>query len=270
MLLETVPPARDHLRDLLDRLIERDAALRERLGGATLEGKIVGWPLTTYNPTLPLVGDRLLLVGDAAGLINPLNGEGIQYALLSGRWAAETIVAALASGDLSERGLAPYAGRVHRDLRYDLGVSRLVVKLISYRALNPVWLLALQVIAARARSDPWYARPPEAALAGVVPAQSVLDPRFVARTIRQAARTAGVDPARAILGRPQTAVEIGVDVARTAFDVAYDAARERGKVARWATSSAAEAAGLVRLAVRDVVATQAEPNGERQTSRCTM
>jgi hypothetical protein len=75
----------------------------------------------------------------------------------------------------------------------------------------------------------------------------------VARTISQAARTAGVDPAREILRRPQTAVRIGVDVARTAFDVAYDAARERGKVTHWAASSATEAAGLVRMAVSDVV-----------------
>ena len=253
MLLDTVPPTRDHLRDLLNRLIDSDGALRERLGAATLKGKVVGWPLTTYNPALPLVGDRVLLVGDAGGLINSLNGEGIQYALLSGRWAAETIVDALAAGDLSERGLTPYAQRVHRELRYDLGVSRLVVKLISYRALNPVWLLALQVIAARARSDTWFAETAGGTLAGVVPAQSVLDPRFVARTISQAARTAGVDPAREILRRPQTAVRIGVDVARTAFDVAYDAARERGKVTHWAASSATEAAGLVRMAVSDVV-----------------
>ena len=176
-----------------------------------------------------------------------------QYALLSARWAAETIVEALARGDLSQAGLTPYAERVRRELRYDLGVSRLVVKLISYRALNPVWLLALQVIAARAREDSWYAETAGGTLAGVVPAQSVLDPRFVARTIGQAARTAGAEPVQAIIRRPQTAVEIGVDVARTAFDVAYDAARERGSVVRWATSSAGEAAGLARLALRDVV-----------------
>src|SRR5207247_1812006 len=72
MVLETLPPVRDHLRDLLARLLERDHALRERLDGAILEGRILGWPLNTYNPDAPLVADGLLLVGDAAGLINSL------------------------------------------------------------------------------------------------------------------------------------------------------------------------------------------------------
>jgi len=38
----------------------------------------------------------LLLVGDAGGMINPFNGEGIDYGLESGKLAAETIVQALA------------------------------------------------------------------------------------------------------------------------------------------------------------------------------
>jgi geranylgeranyl reductase family protein len=251
MVLETVPGTRDHLRDLLARLIERDEALRERLGGATPEGKVVGWPLTTYNPGLPLVGDRVVLVGDAGGLINSLNGEGIQYALLSARWAAHAIEAALERGDVSRGALATYADRIERELRYDLGVSRLVVRLISYRALNPVWLLALQVIAARARADPAYAETAGGVLAGVVSAQAVLDPRFVARTVGQAARTAGAEPAYGILRRPQTAAEIGIEVARAAFDLLYDAAWERRGMARWATSSATTAAGLAGRASLD-------------------
>lgn len=253
MVLETVPPTRNHLRDLLARLVERDESLRGRLGGATLEGKVVGWPLTTYNPGLPLVGDGLVLVGDAGGLINSLNGEGIQYALLSARWAAETVAAALAAGDVSHDALVPYAERVDRELRYDLGLSRLVVQLISYRALNPVWLLALQVIAARSRGNPAYAETTGGVLAGVVPAQAVLTPSIVAQTVGQAAWTAGALPAREVLRRPMTAAEIGVDVARTAFDLAYDVARERRGVVRWASSSAVTAAALAGRASRDAV-----------------
>jgi menaquinone-9 beta-reductase len=42
---------------------------------------------------------NVLLVGDAASLTNPISGEGITYALESGRWAGETIAAALRSGN---------------------------------------------------------------------------------------------------------------------------------------------------------------------------
>ena len=49
-------------------------------------------PLSSGRPA-PGVG-RVMLAGDAAGLINPLTGEGIYYALLSGRLAGEAAVEA--------------------------------------------------------------------------------------------------------------------------------------------------------------------------------
>jgi geranylgeranyl reductase family protein len=244
MMLETVPPVREHLRNLLARLIEADPALRERLDGATLDGKIVGWPLATYNPAQPLVGDAVLLVGDAGGLINSLNGEGIQYSLLSARWAAEVALGGLAKGDLSRQALAPYARRIERELGNDLGMSRLVVRVISCRALNPVWLLALRVIASRARVDPAYADTTGGVLAGVVPSHAVLHPRIVVGTIGQAARTACIDPGREVLQRPIVAAEISVELARTTFDLAYDTARDARSVLGWASSSALTAATL--------------------------
>ena len=82
--------------------------MQRRLGGAQIRGRILGCPLTTYNPRLPLVGDRVMLVGDAAGLINPLNGEGIQYALHSARWAADIAADRLSSGRLDAASLAGY------------------------------------------------------------------------------------------------------------------------------------------------------------------
>jgi flavin-dependent dehydrogenase len=100
----------------------------------------------------------VLLAGDAAGLINPLNGEGIQYALLSGRWAAETVIACAASHDFSGRALGAYAARVDDELRYDLSLSRTIVQLIRNRVLDPLWLEALRIIAAQARVDAEHAR----------------------------------------------------------------------------------------------------------------
>lgn len=48
----------------------------------------------------------LLLVGDAGGMVNPFNGEGIAYAMESGALAAEVIAQALARSTAAQRELA--------------------------------------------------------------------------------------------------------------------------------------------------------------------
>ena len=53
-------------------------------------------PLPTAMNRTPLAVPGLLLVGDAAGMVNPFNGEGISCAIESGELAAELIVDALA------------------------------------------------------------------------------------------------------------------------------------------------------------------------------
>ena len=47
----------------------------------------------------PLYADGLLLVGDAGGMVNPFNGEGIDYAMEAGRHSAEVVVQAFARSD---------------------------------------------------------------------------------------------------------------------------------------------------------------------------
>jgi len=66
------------LGQVLSSLIESDPAIQSRLLKAKMRGKIVGWPLATFNPRLPIIANRVALIGDAAGLINPISGEGSQ------------------------------------------------------------------------------------------------------------------------------------------------------------------------------------------------
>ena len=186
MVVSTYPRTGRNLRALLLALIDQDALLRHRLRGARLRGKILGCPLTTYNPRLPLAGDRVMLLGDAAGLINPLNGEGIQYALHSARWAAGIAAGGLASGQLDAASLGAYEQRVHHHLRHDMAFSRFIVALIRNRHLNPVWLRALRVIAARASTDPDYAYRAGCVATGLAPATTALGPGMAAKTARQA------------------------------------------------------------------------------------
>jgi menaquinone-9 beta-reductase len=57
-----------------------------------LPRRLGGWLKMGMVGTTPAVG-RVLLVGDAAGLINPLQGEGIAQGMRSGQLAAETLLA---------------------------------------------------------------------------------------------------------------------------------------------------------------------------------
>lgn len=65
-------------------------------------------PLTAIPRTY---ADRLLVVGDAAGLVKPTTGGGIYYSLLSAKLAADVLRAALDRDDLSESALAEYEQR---------------------------------------------------------------------------------------------------------------------------------------------------------------
>jgi hypothetical protein len=168
-------------------LIRIDPAIADRLGGATIRGKIAGWPLATFNAHLPVVADRVALLGDAAGLINPLNGEGIQYALQSARWSIETLHETLSHDRVSAVGLSPYAQRVQRELRLDMAVSRLLVDLARNRSLNQLWLAALAVIGGRAARDGEYSACFGGILAGIVRAREALSISLAGRTVVQAA-----------------------------------------------------------------------------------
>ena len=66
------------------------------LNGAYQAGPAKGYPLRVDFPEAATSAPRVLLVGEAAGLVNPLTGEGIDYALESAQLAAECGAAALA------------------------------------------------------------------------------------------------------------------------------------------------------------------------------
>jgi flavin-dependent dehydrogenase len=55
--------------------------------------------LPTGGSVQPRVGPTFLVAGDAAGFVNPFNGEGISVAYETGRLAADAIDLALATGD---------------------------------------------------------------------------------------------------------------------------------------------------------------------------
>lgn len=82
----------------LRTLIETHPYLRKLLRNARQVGPIKGYPLRTdFSPAHSGSG-RILGVGEALGLVNPITGEGIDYALESSGLAAQAILAGWREG----------------------------------------------------------------------------------------------------------------------------------------------------------------------------
>jgi flavin-dependent dehydrogenase len=236
VVLDTIPSG-NRLKELLNHLISNDAALSRRLKNAKLVGQIGGWPLTTYNPNQPIVDNRVMLVGDAAGLVNPLNGEGIQYALLSGRWASEVAISSLIADDLSKEALATYQDIVEGELRYGMSIAGLIVQLIRNRSFNPIWLRSLELMSARSRVDSSYADIVGGILMGTVPQSETTNLEVIRGTIDQAMLSMGLNSWLEMSQDPNALAKSALDAIQTGFTVATQVAQNPSAIFDWVIKS---------------------------------
>ena len=70
--------------------------------------KLKGAPVPFVGNIKKTYTDRIVIVGDAAGFVSPLTGEGIYYAMDSGKIASEVISKALEKEDFSAQSLKSY------------------------------------------------------------------------------------------------------------------------------------------------------------------
>ena len=88
----------------------------ERFARAEVDGKVRVWSLPLAPRGVPRAAPGLLLVGDAAGLVDPLSGEGIWQALHSGAFAGELAARAAARGGLGPAQCAEYERFCRREV----------------------------------------------------------------------------------------------------------------------------------------------------------
>ena len=81
----------------------------------------------------PKVGSTHIVIGDAAGSVNPFNGEGIDYAYETARMAAQVLHDALVSGD--PRAIQQYSTLLDDEYGQYFKVARLFARVIGRPAL---------------------------------------------------------------------------------------------------------------------------------------
>ncbi len=126
------------------RFKEYTLRLAKRYGVATVRSR----PRLKLLPLAPVkrtYADRVLAVGDAAGLAKPTTGGGIYYSLLSGRFAAETLTEALRQDRTDAAALRRYEtlwqARLGPELRAGLAFRTLAAR-FDDRAIDALLELA--------------------------------------------------------------------------------------------------------------------------------
>lgn len=95
------------------------------------------WQLNFGSKTFQRAYDGALLIGDAAGLINPLTGGGIHNGLQSALQAASVIHDALAKDDTSLRQLQVYDQRLEESIRTNMRKSYFIQRSLLH---FPTWV----------------------------------------------------------------------------------------------------------------------------------
>jgi len=86
----------------------------------------------SLKPLARTCGNRLMVVGDAAGQVKPTTGGGIYYGLLCADIAADNLHRALESDDLSAKSLAGYEREWRKKLGWELRIGYWARKLYEH------------------------------------------------------------------------------------------------------------------------------------------
>ena len=93
-----------------------------------------------------LFGDNLMIIGDAAGFVSPISGEGLLSSITSGQIAAETAINALKSNNISKQALKAF--KKHLDIKNIIMNFRLKYSLVKFffenkgEKINRMFMLA--------------------------------------------------------------------------------------------------------------------------------
>ena len=156
MLSETVARHKVDLKQVLPTLLATHPALAGRFTEARQQGAVQGFGLPLGGGrTVPLSSSRFLLCGDAASLIDPIQGHGIDTAMQSGILAADQAMSCFAQQDFSAEFMRQYDAQVAHKISRKLAKSYRLMRFLS----NKPWLVNVGVRLARVPGlKPWVQR----------------------------------------------------------------------------------------------------------------
>lgn len=119
------------IKEMMLQALKENPNLKQRFAQAELQDEIKGWGLPLGSVKRNLSGNRFLLVGDAASLIDPFTGEGIGNAMVSGEYAAQITGTAVKEKNYSADFLYKYDEMIYKRLFDELKLSYRLQRLVN-------------------------------------------------------------------------------------------------------------------------------------------
>ncbi|MCC6384345.1 MAG: NAD(P)/FAD-dependent oxidoreductase [Bacteroidia bacterium] len=145
MLSEKIAERKINLRRTLEQLIEQDEIISGRFRNSEALTEITGFGLPMGSNPETICGERFMLCGDAASLIDPATGEGIGNAMLSGMFAGYQAVRCVRHNDYSVSFIQPYQDKVYQKLGAELRRKYRLQQLIGRRPYLASWAVSLSL-----------------------------------------------------------------------------------------------------------------------------
>ena len=238
MVSATLPYKASQVRNMLASHISNNNFIKQRIGDGKIEGNIDGWMLKFFNAKSRIHGNRILLVGDAAGLVNPLSGDGIQYALLSARWASETLIDCVRKNNFTTKATVNFRKRVDKELGYDFALSNLLVQFARNKTLSALWMQILEVMISRCKEDKAYADIVAGIFEGTYPSYKALNTKFIINSILQATKDIGGKAIVDMISNPANIIQNGLDLSQTTLQVLEEIGRDPSMHVKWLLNTA--------------------------------
>ncbi|UAY50986.1 geranylgeranyl reductase family protein [Ferruginibacter albus] len=135
MLSSEVSKRKVNLKETLFDLINNHPDIKERFKNAKALETVKGYGLPLGSKKRNISGERFILTGDAAGLIDPLTGEGIANAIRSGRVAAAHVKNCFAANNFSASFNKAYDKEIYAKMWKEFKISKLLQQLSTYPRL---------------------------------------------------------------------------------------------------------------------------------------
>jgi len=116
MLSQQIADRKINIKKAFYDFLECTPQLAAKFKNATLNGTLEGHSLPLGSRHVQVCGDGFMLTGDAASLIDPISGDGIGNAMLSGRLAAEQAVTCFKQNDFRDVFILSYEKKLRQAL----------------------------------------------------------------------------------------------------------------------------------------------------------